>query len=177
MNQQTRRSFALAAGVGIVAAVLTATDAGPAIAQSAKPLTALIVNDAARPVPVQTVGSTLTHVGRPVAEIVQLYWWATTDCFKRIDATGLAAPDCYAPPAGSRVVITDVQWVIGAGAGNLVQLYIFDQGIVFAGGAIGSANGFATLDHRSQTGFVFAPSLRVSPGGTVLLRGYIVPAE
>ena len=173
--QQLRRSFSLAAGVGVIVIVLTATGAGSAIAQGARPLLTFIVNDASSPVPVRSVGSTLTHLGRPARDIVQLYWWSAADCFKRIDATGLAAPDCYVPPAGSTTIITDVQWMIGSAPGNSALLYIYDRGIVFMSSAVGDSTGTAALDHHSQTGFIFTPGMRISPRGTTILRGYVVP--
>lgn len=173
--QQLRRSFSLAAGVGVIVIVLTATGAGSAIAQGARPLLTFIVNDASSPVPVRSVGSTLTHLGRPAGDIVQLSWWASGDCFRRFDPTGLGAPDCYVPPAGRTVIITDVQWLVGTEAGGSVLLYIYDRGMVFVGSTVGDSRGVASLDHRSQTGFIFAPSLKTYPGGTTLLRGYVVP--
>jgi hypothetical protein len=51
------RFFAVTASVGAVVLVLSATSAGPALAQPFKPLMALIINDAAHPVPVVNVGT------------------------------------------------------------------------------------------------------------------------
>ena len=51
------RFFAVTASVGAVVLVLSATSAGPALAQPFKPLMALIINDAANPVPVVDVGT------------------------------------------------------------------------------------------------------------------------
>ncbi len=177
MMTHLRRSFALAAGLGVMAIVLTATGAGSAVAQTVRPLMALVVNDDARPVPVRAVGSTLTHLGRPVEDIVQLRWWTTADCFKQMDATGLAAADCYAPPAGRKVIITDVEWLAFVGSGNSADLYIYNQGIVFAHTVTGASNGSAATHQHLQTGFIFDPGLRIEPGGFVVLRGYLVPTE
>ena len=173
--QQLRRSFTLAAGIAVIVMVLTASGAGSAIAQNARPLLTLITNDAAHPVPVQPVASALTHLGRPVGDIVQLTWWATSDCFKRIHATGQAAPECYVPPDGRALVITDVQWSVMTGPGNAVHVAIYDLAPVFIASAVASSDGLAALDHQSQTGFIFAPTLRPSQAGTMLLRGYLVP--
>lgn len=175
ITQQWRRSLALVVGVGATAAVLTLTSAGSAIAQNARPLMTLIMNDSANPVPVRSVGSTLTHLGRPVADIVQLRWWESADCFKQLDVTGLAAADCYTPPAGRALLVTDVEWQAFTGAGNSVELYIYNQGIVFAHNATGGSNGVAAIHQHLQSGFVFDPGLRVQPGGFLVLRGYLVP--
>ena len=51
------RFFAVTASVGAVVLVLSATSAGPALAQPFKPLMAFIINDAAHPVPVVDVGT------------------------------------------------------------------------------------------------------------------------
>jgi hypothetical protein len=51
------RFFAVTASVAGVVLVLSATSAGPALAQPFKPLMALIINDAANPVPVVDVGT------------------------------------------------------------------------------------------------------------------------
>ena len=51
------RGFAVAASVGAVVLVLSATSAGPALAQTFKPVMAMIINDSAHPVPVVDVGT------------------------------------------------------------------------------------------------------------------------
>ena len=51
------RFFAATASVAAVVLVLSATSAGPALAQTFKPLMAFIINDAANPVPVVDVGT------------------------------------------------------------------------------------------------------------------------
>jgi hypothetical protein len=56
MNQLVRFS-AVTASVAAVVLVLSATSAGPALAQPFKPLMAFIINDAANPVPVVDVGA------------------------------------------------------------------------------------------------------------------------
>jgi hypothetical protein len=50
-------SLAVAASVGATALVLSASSAAPALAQTFKPLMALIINDATNPVPVVDVGT------------------------------------------------------------------------------------------------------------------------
>jgi hypothetical protein len=55
MNRIVRVS-AVAASVGLAVMVLSFTSAGPALAQTFKPVMSLIVNDAAHPVPVIDVG-------------------------------------------------------------------------------------------------------------------------
>jgi hypothetical protein len=51
------RFLAVTASVGAAATVLSFTSAGPALAQTFKPVMSLIVNDAAHPVPVVDVGA------------------------------------------------------------------------------------------------------------------------
>ena len=51
------RFLAVTASVGAVVLVLSFTSAGPALAQTFKPVMSLIVNDAAHPVPVVDVGA------------------------------------------------------------------------------------------------------------------------
>jgi hypothetical protein len=51
------RFFAVTASVGAVVLVLSATSAGPALAQTFKPAMALIINDTDHPVPVVDVGT------------------------------------------------------------------------------------------------------------------------
>ena len=53
-----RRYIAIAVGLGLLLVVLTVTNAGPALAQGAlKPISALIVNDSANPVPVTVIAA------------------------------------------------------------------------------------------------------------------------
>lgn len=177
---QLRRALALAAGVGLTAIVLTATGAGPAIAQGAKPLLTLIVNEASNPVPVQTVGSTLTHLGRPVADLVHLRWVDTPECFKRLTANAVVDADCYQVPAGRTLLITDVQWQVVQFPGSSINFWLY-SGLtgetLFAASAVAGIQGYAVGDHHFQTGFIFDPALRPTSSGGTQLFGYLVSSQ
>jgi hypothetical protein len=88
MNKIVRFS-AMTAGVAAVVLVLSATSAGPALAQPFKPLMAFIINDAANPVPVVDVGTPA-----PAAEPFQHQ-------VSSFDQQSLLLP----VPAGKRLVI------------------------------------------------------------------------
>jgi hypothetical protein len=57
-ESRMRRYIAIAVGLGLLLVVLNVTNAGPALAQGAlKPISALIVNDSANPVPVTVIAA------------------------------------------------------------------------------------------------------------------------
>jgi hypothetical protein len=179
-----RRYVAAAAGIGLIAIVLSGTSAGPAIAQTFKPVMALIVNDVNNPVPTRVVGSTLTHVGRPVSDIVQLTWNSSDTCFKRQSPAGVLESDCYIPPNGRSLVITDVQWRAHYGVlsrpgayGDVV--FVLPSGtIAYSFSALIDAEQFVSGFQGLQTGFVFHPDLLVVPFDAVArVYGYVVPSE
>lgn len=163
--------------------VLTGTSAAPAIAQAFKPVMTLIINDANSPVPVTTVNSNLTHVGRPVSDIVQLSWSASNSCFVRQPPAGDLEAHCYTPPSGRSLVITDVRWRRHSGAatpGLLVGVLIHPPGggAVFFSEAFTDQDGFASDFQHFQTGFIFHPDLIVQPAQSVTsFYGYLVPGE
>lgn len=174
-------SIGLAVGLGALATVLTATAAGPALAQGIKPVLSLIVNDARNPVPVRSVASDLTHVGRPASEIVQLEFGARSlPCFVRLAQAGTFETGCYAPPAGRTLIITDVQWfaLVGGSAGNYagVQLILLGEAVVFEGAGTVKTGGYAGNSHHFQTGFVFHPDM-IANLNHVKLYGYLAPSE
>jgi hypothetical protein len=174
------RPLAFAAGIGAITIVLTATGTASAIAQGARPLLAFIVNDAANPVPVRAVGSTLTHLGRSASDIVLLRSSPASGCFKKL--THPIPADCYAPPAGRTLIVTDVQWEAWLASGASTTVWITNTAInanVFGGSAVAGSSGYATNDHHFQTGFMFDPSMTTSLGdnGHVLLYGYLAPSE
>jgi hypothetical protein len=173
----------LAAGVGMIAIVLTGTSAGPAIAQTFKPMMSFIINDANSPVPVRTVGSNVAHVGRPVSDIVQLTWDSSDSCFVRQLPGGVLESNCYIPPSGRTLVVTDVQWRAHSGLSSpgvyAGIVFVSPSGtIAYLAQALTDADGFASGSHSLQTGFVFHPDLTVQPSMSVVsLHGYVVPSE
>jgi hypothetical protein len=177
-----RRYVGLAAGVGLIAVVLTSTSAGPAIAQTFKPVMAFITNDVNSPVPVRTVASNLSHVGRPANDLLQLIWNGST-CFVRQAPTGVPEPDCYLPESGRTAVITDIYWRTPtsspAGAPHLFILAIRNQRPTFVGSTLVLMDGLVFGDRSLQAGFIFHPDLQVRSefAAEVQLYGYSVPSE
>jgi hypothetical protein len=99
----------LSAAVGLAAAVLSMTSAGPALAQGAlKPLSALIVNDAAHPVPV----AVLNQAQRQPYSFDDVGECNAANCFFEYPTV----------PAGKRLVIQHVGGIARAGAPT-----VFDQ--------------------------------------------------
>jgi hypothetical protein len=84
------RFLSVTASVGAAAMVLSLTSAGPALAQTFKPVMSLIVNDAAHPVPVVDVGKT------PVPAIEPFQHWLSS-----FDESSLS----LVVPADKRLVI------------------------------------------------------------------------
>jgi hypothetical protein len=185
MTQRTwNRQVGLAVGAGLITIVLIGTSAGPAIAQGVRPWMTLITNDADNPVPVRAVASSLTHVGRPVSDLVQLQWARPKGCFVETAPAFDNFETCYVPDSGRALVITDVHWngvSFDHPAGLSVQLILHAP----SGPARFTALAVVGIDHwfggnnHLQTGFVFPPNLIVN--GTlnhfVLLSGYLIPNE
>ncbi|MGH9795174.1 MAG: hypothetical protein ACRD5G_10400 [Candidatus Acidiferrales bacterium] len=103
-----RRYLACVTGVGLLAFVLAITPAGPAIANSMKPLLVEVVNNAAAPVPVTATRFVAdrvvlagTFVPSPICtgpvNLVRVFPDATADTLP------------FVVPAGKVLVITDVQ--------------------------------------------------------------------
>lgn len=126
----------------------------------------------------------LTHVGRPVSDIVQLTWNSSDTCFKRQSPAGVLESDCYIPPNGRSLVITDVQWRAHYGVlsrpgayGDVV--FVLPSGtIAYSFSALIDAEQFVSGFQGLQTGFVFHPDLLVVPFDAVArVYGYVVPSE
>jgi hypothetical protein len=183
MTQTRRRRFIwLSAGAGAFALVLTGTSAGPALAQTFKPMMALITNDASNPVPVRAVGSNLTHVGRPVSDFVRLEYAGASGatCFRRVAPDNTTDPDCYTPESGRAAIITDVHWSGPSirDPGDLDFLLLSFNGSVVTFSAVVGGNRLVANDRHLQTGFVFPPGLRPIPIYlNVQLYGYVVANE
>ena len=182
-QMRLRRHLGWAAAMGLTALVLTGTSAGPAIAQGARPILTLVVNGEDNPVPVRAAG--LTDVRRPASELVELAWGNVTvpavRCFVRLLPTYEPESNCYTPPSGRSLVITDVIWYApetGESPGSLggIDLTVIGKVVAFTGTAVVSSTGSAGGEHHLQTGFLFHPDL-ISTQLHVRLFGYLTPSE
>jgi len=166
--------------------LLSWTGAGPAVAQTFKPVMALIVNDSTSPVPVKPVPSNLTHVGRPATDLLQLVSFPQapvgSTCFYQT-APVADFVNCYVPPAGHAVVITDVLWTAANAAapiGARARLRLVHAGhVAFEATTIVAADQSVAGEHQLRTGFLYQPELRPGQEGSyqVRLYGYVVPVE
>ena len=107
-----RRYVGAAVGLGFLLIVLSITNAGPALAQTFKPVMALIVNDAANPVPV--TGTVIVRDAnaperQPFSAVVQ-HGFPTTNVQRLITTV----------PAGKRLVIEHLTWSAFAPTGQQV---------------------------------------------------------
>lgn len=93
----------------------------------ANPVPVSVVSSAANPVPVTVVGAKVTHMGVPVSDHVTLNWassGSTTACGSSGDAFFRVLPDGqvesapFVVPAGRSLVVTDMDAVVIAGAGQ-----------------------------------------------------------
>lgn len=151
-----RRYVALAAGTGLIAAVLSVTGGLPALAQGAlKPLAALIVNDVNNPVPVviqnpssasptllgptkasQLVTLTSTRAPCPGLSANSAYVWD-----QRVNADGSVTP--FSIPAGMVLVVTGLDWRQGLalGANRAEEIFVFASSVAPGGLLINSVSG------------------------------------
>jgi hypothetical protein len=113
------RYFGVAAGVGLVVVTMSLTGAGQAVAQNVqKTVTALIVNDAANPVPVAGKVTTLTGEEPYNAEV-------------QIAPESCGGPSCFQTfrfpkvPAGKRLIIKHVSATFSLAAGAVVFSPVF----------------------------------------------------
>jgi hypothetical protein len=111
-----RRHLGIAAGLGLLLVVLSVTNAGPALAQTFKPVMSLIVNDSANPVPV-----TGTMVVRD-ANAPALQPFRAQASIQLTGSFPLPRPETVIAtvPAGKRLVIEDISWSASCSTGHQI---------------------------------------------------------
>ncbi len=174
------RCLVVVAGGFVLLFLLTATNAGQAIAASAKPSLVEVINTSANPVPV-TAGPT-------AADHVQLEYFftepGTTECPLGAEATQRIMPDGartpFAVPAGKVLVLTDIEGEIRETAvpflegevGRLEALTGTGDGLAVAASAQINAAAvqgrIVTMEVHLESGVIAAP------GSVVCLRASAV---
>lgn len=110
-----RRYLGIAVALGFLLVVLSVTSAGPALAQTFKPLMAFIVNDSSNPVPVRVVA--------PQATVVCSSSLGSISLGSPIASGTMGSSDAgFVCPAGvTRIDVARIAWAPDVGASGVSQ--------------------------------------------------------